>query len=177
MPDPPAYEWRPVPGYPGYEVSQWGGVRSWRNQRGQRRTEPKALERHVNDGGYHIVYLCRDGDSPRGYRVHRLVAEAFIGPRPDGYDVCHNNGVRNDNYFLNLRYDTRAGNFADMLAHGTRPRGEQRPNARLSYEKAAEIRADWPAVSQQRLAERHGVTRGTIRDVLRGRTWNERAAA
>lgn len=51
--------------------------------------------------------------------VHQLVALAFIGPRPDGMDVCHNNGDGQDNRPGNLRYDTRTSNNRDTVAHGT----------------------------------------------------------
>jgi hypothetical protein len=38
--------------------------------------------------------------------VHRLVAEAFIGPRPIDKTVDHINRVRDDNRIENLRYAT-----------------------------------------------------------------------
>jgi hypothetical protein len=42
----------------------------------------------------------------------------FIGPRPDGLDVCHNNGDRLDNQVGNLRYGTRSENMLDTVPHG-----------------------------------------------------------
>lgn len=51
--------------------------------------------------------------------VHSLVALAFIGPRPHGYEVCHNNGNPLDNRVDNLRYGTSADNKLDQVRHGT----------------------------------------------------------
>jgi hypothetical protein len=49
------------------------------------------------------VVLCRHGRIFR-HRVHRLVAEAFFGPCPDGCDVDHINFITTDNRVENLRY-------------------------------------------------------------------------
>ncbi len=60
----------------------------------------------------------RVGESVRRHRkVHHLVAAAFIGPRPEGMVICHNNGDPLDNRVENLRYDTQAANIEDMYAH------------------------------------------------------------
>ena len=45
------------------------------------------------------------------YKVHDLIARAFLGNRPKGYDVDHINGNRSDNRPSNLRYVTRSQNL------------------------------------------------------------------
>jgi hypothetical protein len=50
---------------------------------------------------------------------------AHVGPRPDGMQVCHNNGLRTDNRLSNLRYDTASGNMRDRILHGTDPKLRQ----------------------------------------------------
>ncbi|WP_248099523.1 HNH endonuclease signature motif containing protein [Corynebacterium kefirresidentii] len=52
-------------------------------------------------------------------KVHRLVMAAFVGPCPDGMEVCHNDGNPANNYVGNLRYDTHQANYADMFIHNT----------------------------------------------------------
>jgi len=47
----------------------------------------------------------------RQYKVHDLIARAFLGNKPKGYDVDHINGVRFDNRPSNLRYVTRSENL------------------------------------------------------------------
>lgn len=45
--------------------------------------------------------------------------EAFVGPCPEGMEVCHNNGDCTDNRLENLRYDTKSANMLDRVRHGT----------------------------------------------------------
>jgi hypothetical protein len=46
-------------------------------------------------------------------RIHQIVAKAFLGPRPTGMQVAHNNCNHRDNRLSNLRYATPAENQAD----------------------------------------------------------------
>lgn len=113
-------EWRPVVGYEGYyEVSNIGRVRSTTrlDNRGRQKTG-RVLRAGIAANGYLLVSLWRDGVAS-SRTVHSLVAEAFIGPRPQGMDVCHADGDRLNPVVTNLRYDTRAANLADARVHGT----------------------------------------------------------
>lgn len=51
--------------------------------------------------------------------VHVLVAESFIGPKPEGLEVRHLNGNPEDNRVENLAYGTRSENVLDSVKHGT----------------------------------------------------------
>jgi hypothetical protein len=55
-------------------------------------------------------------------KVHVAVASLFIGPRPSGLLVLHNNGDFRDNRVVNLRYGTAKDNYEDAVRHGTRKR-------------------------------------------------------
>lgn len=76
-----------------------------------------------NTSGNYIVHrvtlASKDGSRPKSVTVASLVAEAFHGPRPDGYHVCHNDGDSGNNHYTNLRYGTRSDNAQDSLRHGT----------------------------------------------------------
>ena len=56
------------------------------------------------------------------FKVHVAVAAVFIGPRPPGLLVLHNNGDFRDNRAVNLRYGTAKDNYEDAVLHGTRKR-------------------------------------------------------
>jgi len=56
------------------------------------------------DYGVHWVNYQR-------FKVHELIARAFIGDRPTNYDIDHINGDRLDNRPSNLRYVTRSQNL------------------------------------------------------------------
>lgn len=108
-----AEEWRPVVGNADYAVSNLGRVVSHKGR------EPRVLAPYLN-AGYPAVTLR--GDAVKRIRkVHALVAEAFIGPRPDGLEVRHIDGDRMHCSLSNIRYGTRAENMQDRLAHGRHP--------------------------------------------------------
>jgi len=95
--------WKPIIGYEGlYQVSDLGKVRSLKFGK----------ERILKPGmsaGYLAVGLCNNGQKTR--KVHQLVAEAFIGPRPDGYETCHKDDVKTNNVLTNLYYGTKSENL------------------------------------------------------------------
>ena len=112
--------WRPVVGHEGtYEVSDLGRVRSLPRTTVRSNGAPFTVRGRVlspstsNAGGYPLVNL---GGRPR--YVHQIVAEAFIGPRPEGLEICHRDGDPTNNRPSNLRYDTSKANTADLIAHG-----------------------------------------------------------
>lgn len=91
--------WKSVDGFPGYEVSADGQVRSPSG----RVLMPQRNGRY----GYLKVAL---GRSNQRY-IHRLVAAAFIGP-VEGMDVDHIDGDTANNVVTNLRILTHAENMS-----------------------------------------------------------------
>jgi hypothetical protein len=171
-------EWRWVPGWEGfYEVSNYGSVRSvdrlitWETRLGPRASMLTGKPRSPTIGtdGYLHVTLSRPGPKRENLAVHRLVALAFLGPPPPGSEVCHNDGVRTNNKISNLRWGTRASNFADKLAHGTAGMGPKHPMAKLSEEEALLVlRSSDSGIA---LAARLGVSPNTIYDIRGRRSW------
>lgn len=116
-------EWRPVPGYEGlYEVSNEGRVRSLdrvvhHSSAGKMTLKGKGKALTKGHGGHPVVGLSVD-NCKRNVEAHILVAAAFIGPRPEGKEVCHNDGNPENNHVSNLRYGTRSENLLDRIKHG-----------------------------------------------------------
>lgn len=116
--------WLPVVGYEGvYEVSDLGRVRTVKRKvqttDGRRRTVPARIRKgSVKASGHVKVSLWRDNRETTAH-VHTLVAEAFIGPRPEGMYACHNNGDPTDNRVGNIRWGSPSSNSYDKRAHGT----------------------------------------------------------
>jgi len=115
--------WKPIPGFEGYEVSDLGGVRSFfkRGGIGYWQIMPevqRVLAEGTKPNGYKFVLLHRDG-KPYNRYVHSLVALAFIGTRPRGLCVCHNNSDITNNSANNLRYDTQKENMQDAVKAGS----------------------------------------------------------
>ena len=106
--------WKEIVNFPGYEVSTYGRVRSYMNNRHGIGDSEKYLKFIENHNGYFTVCLGR------GNRrlVSRLVAEAFI-PNPNNYPIVrhmddnpHNNNVKN------LKWGTQEDNMQDCVRHG-----------------------------------------------------------
>lgn len=101
--------WRDVVGHDGYQVSNFGNVRSYvKNKDG------KDLKFIKNKQGYNTVCLRR------GNRrlVHRLVADAFI-PNPDNLPlVRHMDDNPSNNRVDNLAWGTQTDNMQDCVRHG-----------------------------------------------------------
>lgn len=122
--------WHPVPGFVGrYEVSNLGRVRSLQFRSNG---DPEIMTSTRNHAGYHVVTI---GKERKQFRVHCLVLEAFVGPRPPGMQGCHNDNDKDHNALSNLRWDTPKGNIADR----EKKFGSDNPNSKLSDEQRSEI--------------------------------------
>ena len=106
-------KWLPIKGYEDlYEVSNYGRIRSLNYRKTVKR---KVLKCHARLGYYIKVSLCKDGIR-KYYRVHRLVAQAFLPPPLEGENqVEHINTDKRDNREQNLRWVSPKGNMANEL--------------------------------------------------------------
>jgi len=169
--------WLPVPilGFAGiYEVSSFGRVRRCGG-------EPLAIKQRANQR-YLTATLFRPKaeGGPVTWRLHRLVAGAFIA-NPDGLpEVNHKDCDRMNNHATNLEWATRAQNIAHSIAAGKNT-ALTNPNKvrKLTPEIVAAIRRDFVPGGERNggariggnsreLAERFGVDRSTIHRVVRG---------
>lgn len=116
--------WLPVPGYEGYyDVSDLGRVRSLdrvvpHGRGAVKRLRGRLLKPRFDSDGRQVVTLYGDGKRLT-VRVYVLVLEAFVGPRPPGFDCCHYDGDESNDRLSNLRWDTRSANRLDSVRHGT----------------------------------------------------------
>ncbi len=112
--------WKPIKGYPNYEVSDLGRVRSlnWHNEG---YTKCLYLKKHPR--GYHQVELINQ-NGKKMVLVHRLVAEAFI-PNPENKpQINHIDEDKQNNAVSNLEWCTRQQN---MDAYFTNHPDKRRP--------------------------------------------------
>ncbi len=161
-------EWRQVPGFPLYTVSDAGLVQGPR----------KLLKLSPDKDGYLYVNLRRAGSVIGSRRaVHHLVLIAFVGPR-GGHKIVarHKDSNPAHNALGNLSWSTQKANLADRVARGTVPRGESQGAAKLTDADVHTIRANYVRYSKtsggKALAARFGVHHTTIHDIVaRKRTW------
>lgn len=108
----------------------------------------------------------------KGRAVHRLVCDRVHGPPPfHKSEVAHSCGVRKCINHRHLRWDTRAGNLADRLLHGTDSRGQKSWNAKLTEADVLQIRQLRSYLSSDEIAAMFGVARATINGIFSGRVW------
>jgi len=167
-------EIRAITEFPGYGVSADGKV--WRITQpndgpGARRQVPYELSPGSTPTGYEIVGLVRDG-KVYGRSVHRLVLEAFVGPCPDGFQGCHNDGNNTNNDISNLRWASASDNQLDRVKHGTHLRGQQNPRTTLSNVDVQFIKS-YPVSRKANtfLADGYGVKRAVVEKIRNGETW------
>jgi hypothetical protein len=170
----PDERWLPVVGYEGrYEVSDRGHIFST----GGQRQKPRILKPVPDRYGY--LYVCLWNGTRKNRKIHELVLTAFAGPRPDGMEGCHNNGVKTDNCWPeNLRWDTSSANRMDAVRHGTAHfwsydrKGERSHSAKLTEADVREIRRRAGlGVSQRQLAHEFRVCKANIYMITSGKTW------
>lgn len=105
----PTGDWRLARGG-RHMVSAQGEVWSLHRQR--------IIEGSLGKRGYRVIQIAEPGRRLIGRPIHILVAEAFLGPRPDGMEVRLLIGDKLDNRLENLTYGTHAQNMADVMEHG-----------------------------------------------------------
>lgn len=102
-------KWLPIAGYEGlYDISDWGRVWSRLTER---------FLKPMTAGSYHRVALYCDGIR-KVHKVHHLVLENFVGPRPLGLMGCHRDDDDSNNRLTNLRWDTQSSNARDCIRNG-----------------------------------------------------------
>jgi hypothetical protein len=103
----------------GYEVSNLGRVRSYKNRYGYGKRKllptPTIINGRLDQAGY-VQYMISDKKGVRrNIRGHVMVAFAFLGRRKKGMQICHYDDVKTNNRLDNIRYDTIAGNVRDRI--------------------------------------------------------------
>jgi hypothetical protein len=164
--------WKPIFGGV-YSVSNLGRVRREMADRPPAKAgfvlKPRISKRY---GGYLTVGL-KNGQRVSTAFVHRLVAEAFLGPCPAGLEVNHKNRDKTDPRLENLEYVTHVENIRHSYRTGRRhSAGETNGHAKLTEAEVRTIRAlRARGVPIREVASRYSVTQSTISVVASRRTW------
>ena len=163
-------QWRDIPGYKGYQVSDCGRVRSCRRRK---RGSWIILQSARHPKGYLTVSLY--GKRKRTYAIHRLVLMAFVGPCPPRHEACHRNGKKQDNRLANLYWGTRLDNEKDMKRLGEKntPRGERQGQSKLTTKEVKEIRRlAKSGIPQHKIADMFGVVQQQVSRIVTRKQWS-----
>lgn len=163
-------EWRPVDSYSGYFISNLGRVKSLKNG------NETILSSWVNEDGYLCVNLWKDGKR-KYFRVHRLVATAFIDNQHNLPEVNHKDGNKANNFVENLEWVTRSQNVQHAFDTGLSIPfcGERNGRHKLTQNDVDEIRKIYIKGSRifggGALAKKYGVTKKVIYDIINNTKW------
>lgn len=160
-------EWRTVPGWERYYVSNEGGVFD-------------AINRTMLQiGDYQRVVLYKSRvRSGRKVSPGRLVLEAFVGPCPEGMECCHWDDNRLNNHISNVRWGTRGDNITDAYRNGRGDKSGEKNGCAVMTEanvlEAIELRkTDVKAWPYYRLGERYGVSAQAVFAAVKGKKWKK----
>jgi hypothetical protein len=171
--------WKAVPEYEGlYEASTFGNIRSLDRtvytKGGQaRRIKGKILkpQRAIDDPRLHIS-MCKNY-TVIVIRVHIVIAQTFLGERPEGMHICHGDGDCTNNRLSNLRYDTPSGNEKDKILHGKAQRGTRCHWHKLNDDQVRQIRElAKQNINQTVIAGMFGIRRQQVSKIKLGTRWS-----
>jgi hypothetical protein len=169
-----AMQWRTIPGFPEYEVSEFGDVRRCAPGNSNACKVGKVLR--PSKVGYKLCYyrfiLMNDGQR-HSMRAHRAVALAFLGEPPSPrHQIAHFDGNPSNNHFSNLRWATSSENAADKVRHGTQPIGERAGPLKFTRKSVINVRSGFAAgMSQRKLAALYGTSHSHISRIVKRKLW------
>ena len=160
-------QWEDIPGLCGYQASDMGRIRSltktqiiktrWGGE-AERTIPGKVLNVFETKRGY-VTF----GTTGKTHSVHVCVAAAFLGEKPEGYEVDHINERRNDNRVSNLQYLTVAENRSKR----TPKCGEASHFSKITNKERDDILALRGTATQAQVAKVYGLSRSRV-----GQIWN-----
>lgn len=154
-------QWKVVPGWLNYSVSDLGKVHG-----------PRKILKPEMVKGYPRVNFYRAGRWTH-FQAHQLVMLAFVGPPPEGHHVHHKNKDRADNRLENLEYVKQSEHLARYHSGSHLNVGSKHAMHKL-------VEADIIAIRKQHaelgstatsIAKAYGMCVGSISLILNRRTW------
>lgn len=168
LPQIPGVEYRFIPDFPMYAAGTDGSIWSFI------RRSPVQLKPYVSPNNGRCRVTLKNDTITQRFQVHVIITRVFIGPCPEGMEVCHfpENNPQN-NAVSNLMYGTKQTNWSHRYIHGTDFSGERNPCAKLTAQQVLEIRAKYIPwrYSLSKLAQEYGVDFTTISLIIRRKKW------
>lgn len=167
--------WKPIPGYNGsYEASSMGRIKSLGKDSGtllkKRPKHDTIMKQYVSKTGYANVGLSKNGVC-RQYRVHKLIAFAFIKNKNKYPYINHKDCNKLNNNISNLEWCTHLQNIRHAVRNGKfdNRKGEQHGYSKLKKKQVLFIRKS--KIRSFKLAKKFNVTPQAIYRVRKFLTW------
>lgn len=171
--------WKDIRGYEGlYQISNFGRVKSlartiYYSDGKSIYYNDRILANNVDSNGYLSTKLSKD-KKPHRFRIHSLVANAFIY-NPNNLPVInHLDSNKTNNHVDNLEFCTQKNNIRHAMTSGKFDNsGEKNHSAKLTNQQANEIRVLFFKFKRKVLAENYGVCRGVIDNIINKKTYKK----
>ena len=156
--------WADIEGYEGdYQESNYGRTKSFKYK------TPRIIVLMMNHKGYLYVHLCQKSNSER-YFIHNLVAQCFVPNPKNKPEINHEDGIKFNNYFENLKPSTRTENIHHTFKTGLQKEGVDYPSAKLTEEQVRKIRSSYIKDDSEfgtiGLAKKYKVSTSTIWNIV-----------
>jgi len=162
-------EWRRIPQKSeNYLVSNMGRIKSVGRSMIRSNGRPQVFRERIlrqscDEWGYPMVRV--DGKT---LKVHKAVALAFIGDRPEGMVIRHLDGNPKNNTIGNLSYGTPSENVMDGYVYAGRIKKDQK----LTLKSAAEIKEKIKnGVKSAEIAKEYGISQQSVCDIKHARIY------
>lgn len=113
-------EWRPIYDFPGYKVSSFGRIKSLA-RRGCKSNRILS-QTYVGSRREYLGVSLKKSNKHYKKRVHLAVCEAFYSNLDNKKTINHKNGIKTDNFFLNLEWSTHSENNRHAFETGIKKR-------------------------------------------------------
>jgi len=165
-------KWKCVIGYEDrYIVSDLGRIKTLNYNKTKKQG---ILKQQLSNSGYLTITLHGNGAAKNTRTVHLIVAKAFVKRTKNKPIVNHKakNGDKTNNCAINLEWSTYSENgqhaYDNKLSIAAK--GESY-KSKLTEQKVIEIRNIKDSFLQKDLAKKYDVSRVTISDILRRKSW------
>jgi hypothetical protein len=147
-------QWRNIPGWDDYQVSNFGRVRSFKWNL-KRILKPNTI------GGDYLQVTFRKEGKRKAYLVSRLAATCFIPNPKKKPTVNHIDFDKSNNRVTNLEWATVQENLYHAIIH-------EMMNKKLNHSQVAEIKSLGGTMTVQKIADRFNVSISMVSHILKG---------
>lgn len=160
-------EWKRIKDYEDYEISNFGRIKSYKQDK-----NGKITLGNKDKKGY-LTKTLYNKDGCKTFKVHRLVAQAFI-PNPNNLpEVNHKDGNHSNNSVYNLEWCTREYNQRHAIKNNLYKIEEDSPRAKLTKEQVISIYKEWETNKNKKaISRKYNVSDALIGEIVRGVRWS-----
>ena len=158
--------WKPVFAFEDtYIISSYGVLKNANTNKVMKLTPDKQGRKRVR---------LSKNNKAKTRTVASLMAETFLGQRPQGFHVAHLDGNPSNDVLKNLKYVSPKENMSHKAIHGTLMFGENHKRAVLKEKDVLYIKHAYGTnqSTQTALAKKYGVDIKTISLICCGKNWS-----